>query len=694
MICGRYITSALMRQPRIEHWDNAYDRHDPVWIDPAIKRSPKIRFPYLHNVTERQVTIMQDAMDAAPRWLEPRPQTPGFQEHSEAVANWLDSQMRWKGPDYFSNNRDQHKRWGRFGPKYGNGWLHAQWDDDIDGVRFSNVDTYDVYPDARWGNYYIVRRVMRLADLMDWARGVSAPLVEEETDEFGQTLLVPVEPRDGGKAERAVRKIEREIKKGNGALYIYNPVWGGHGNSRRFDRDRVSGDGQRTDEFVNQAEDPFNAMISVLEYWETHRNGIAATIVPSVMPDGESLVLRAENNPYECAPLVPFVPHAVDNEIYGYGNSELIGKISETLDYLLRAQVSMVGAAGWPPLLHTRGANLRQSDLASIYGKRIKVRSLDDLGYMPNNISPGMFQIVQQVVTQVADFALGESEVRRGNVGQARNATAAAIAEQFGNVTDKTLLSQFHDSNEQLGHVCLQLARVHLRTTAMIPPLGRGQGRFLELKPEVLRESNWALTFGGSSRGANSTAQITAHLNIAQAFGPSGELDVREVLRETYRLTGERNPDRFLSRKDPVPVVAPNEEHRRLLQAGERPQISQSENLQEHAIAHQEALQQWPQFMDPNDSRLVALLQHYLLTVQMLQAQSQPQGATQFGSELFQPAQAGAAGQPASQAGGGFDNLGQQRNGSNVAAGGGAPGPSGTVPNRQVGQVVSGGPQR
>lgn len=690
LIDARYLDAAEMRYPRVEVWDDAYDRHNPAWISDKVRHPPKVKFPYLHNVTERQVTLMLEAMDAAPRWLEVRPITRGFEQHAETVATWLDLQMRRKGPDYFSNNRDQIKRLARFGVKYGNGWVGVGWDARHGGIRLTNIDPYDVYPDARHGNWIITRRFLTLAGLQKMAEGISAPRFMEIDRGDGSTELVPVPDRDEGRAMTAFRKVLSEVRNGKGHFYVYNDRWPGHGNSRRFSRNRVQGDGSMLGgEGVNPEDDPFNAVIMLLEYFETQEDGIVATVIPS-FNGGESILLRKEYNPYRCAPIVPFVPHPVDNELFGLGNGEIVGKLSEALDYNLRASLSMVGAAGWPPLLYTRNAQLRRQYMKSLYGLAVEVRDINaDMGYMQSQVSPALHQIAASITQQAMDFGLGESDLRRGNVGQARNATAAAIAETFGNITDKTLLGQWHDANEQLGYVMLNIARVHMNRSQIVPMAGRNAGHFLELRPEILRDAQWAVTFGGSARGANVTAQITAHLNIAQAFAASGEIDIHAAAREVYRLIGERNPDRFLTRKDPVPSVPPAQEEDDLFRLGQHPEVGTGDNHQEHIQSHAVRLQQAQQELGVMHPHVKALLLH--LQMHSIAFQSQAGGAAGRGTPgMFGPAQAGTAGNPQS-AQPRFEGLNEQRQRSNTTAAGGAPGPTGSVPGRQIGEVASGG---
>jgi len=687
LVTARYRASAEQRIPRVEAWDKSYDNHDPAYIDKTkVKSAPYVKFPYLHRVTLQQAALLMEANDANGRWNHALPTTSGTRESAEAVTEFLEVQYRQKSPDFFLNNRAVAKRVARMGLKYGNSYYLAQWERHPSwwGVRWVSLDPYDVYLDAAHGRFYIVRRVITLGQLSDLALGLSAPLIGQDPD-TGEDIEVP--PRDGGRALKAVRKVEREIKAGNGGAYVYDANWDGHGNSRRFTRNRVQGDGtELEDAYVSNADDPFNAPITVLEYYETPGEGLIAKVIPG-FDNGENLVFQAEQNPYGACPIVPFVPHPVDNEYYGLGNGETAGPLAEVMDWALRGELAMIGATAWAPLLYKRRANLRKQYLKSIYGLAIEVQDKDDLGWMQPPSSTGVHTLAQNVAQQAADFGTGESDVRRGDVGSSRSATASAIAETAGNVTDRDIYSQWRDTQEQLGHVCLAIAKVHVARTELIPILGRHTERFYKLKPEFL-EGQWEVQFGGNPLGANTTQQISATLNILQAGAQSGELDTRELLREVILLTGKRDPDRFLARKDPPPPMPPQDEHSALLRFGQMPIISPQDNHLEHWQAHGQLLQQMPQ----THPQYSGLMFHAQMHGQLLQQQMAPQGPGAQGAggpQALQPGQVGAAGQPATMQPSTAD-INQTRNGSNVAAGGQAPGPTGSVPNRQLGGVVKG----
>ena len=211
---------------------------------------------------------------------------------------------------------------------------------------------------------------------------------------------------------------------------------------------------------------------------------------------------------------------------------------------------------------------------------------------------------------------------------------------------------------------------------------------------EFLREAQWAVTFGGNARGSNTTQQAAYLLNVVQAGAQTGVIDLPENFRELYRLGGYRNTDKFLTVDAAVAPLSPEEEFKRLVENGDDPQISQSENFADHVEKHGLQLQQLAQIIGTDHPRYHALFAHWQTTSVLFQQQqlaaASPTGSG-GGPSALQPGQVGGAGQPAVLTGATAD-INQQRNGSNVAAGGAAPG--GVVPNRAIGSVVQGGPQR
>ena len=693
LVRQRYYNAAEARLPRVTAWDEAYDRHDPQYIDKTkVTSPPYVKFPYLHRVTEQQTTLLMEATDASASWLEAQPVTQGFEDHAQAVTSWLDHQYNYKSPTLNANNRYAIKSWARMGLTYGNSYIYAQWDAQAGRIKKTCVDPYDVYLDARFGRWTIVRRMMTLAQLGRLAESLSSPTSTTQTDtETGERVTVELPPRDGGMALKAFRRVERDTKKGNSHGWTFDKTYYGNSLARRF-KTRVDGDDEQNvgdDRRTRVEDDPANAMIVILEYYESGEEGIVARVIPN-FGDSDSLVLQSETNPYGVVPIVPFLPHPVDNEFYGRGNGEIVGKLADAIDYNFRASLRIIGAAAWPALLYNRNSSLRKKRLSSLYGAQLEVSNVQtDVAYLQMPQVGQVHQLGQQVAQQAADFATGESDIRRGDVGAARNATAAAVAEAAGNITDRNIFSQWKDANEQLGLVCLAIARVHSDQTQLIPALGRQDGLFHELRPEFLRDAQWAVRFGGNPRGTNSTQQITTLLNLAQSLGPLGVLDMVELSREILRLAGHSNPDKFLSQKRAVPALSPGEELERLLNYGQHPVVSPEENLQQHFQEHALQLDTLGAQLGEEHPHYKILLAHFATTQQLL-AQQQMQ-------------QLMAAGGGGSTATGGtgageamvFNGATQQsqvaRQNSNAAAAGQAPGPNGVVPNRPVGSVVTGG---
>ena len=700
LVENRYLASAMQRQPRVDEWDKAYDNVNPSFIDrQAVRRPPYVKFPYLWRVASQQRTILLDAMDANGVWVMAQGLTPENQKHGEVVTQFLENNYRAKSSDIHINNRAALKRVAWMGLLYGNSYVMAEWERRADwwGVRYHSLDPYDVYMDGTHGRFYIIRRVVTLNQLGVLASTLSAPEIRTDNVDGKLVETVVKESRDDNRALKAFRKVQKDIKAGQEPVgYLYDPGNFAHGNSRRHRNNRIDGvDDDRTDGHVSAKDDPFNAPIAILEYYETDSDGMVAKVIPAFGKSGESLVLQRQKNPHGCCPIIPFTPHPIDNEYYGFGLGEIVGKLADAMDYNLRGMLSIIGAHAWAPIFVTRSSQLRRHFFRSVYGKSFEVPTMNDIPqFMQPPPTGGMHQIGQEVAKQAANFATGESDQRQGQPAKGvGTATEAAILETAGNITDREVFSQWKDTIEQVGKATLMIARVHMTRTESIPLLGRNSQHFWELNPQFM-SGQWAVTFGGNPRGAGTQQMIAQDLNIAQSFAQSGELNIRESLRSVLMLTGRRDVNRFLMRPDPPPPVSPAQEHTDLFEAGRAPEISPGENMEQHLREHATTLNEWVQTLGPQDHRVVTLHQHAQLTEQAFMAQfaAQAQGQNGGGTpSLFNPAQAGQPGQPAS-AQGAFDGLDAQRQTSNDQAGGGAPG--GTVPGRSVGSVLGNGGAR
>jgi hypothetical protein len=144
-------------------------------------------------------------------------------------------------------------------------------------------------------------------------------------------------------------------------------------------------------------------------------------------------------------------------------------------------------------------------------------------------------------------------------------------------------------------------------------------------------------------------------------------------------------------RKDDPPPTEPKREHMMILD-GISPLVSSREDHLRHWQEHEMMRQRWALVMQPGDPRLLRLMVHIQATVMAWQQQQMAMGGggmTTSGPTPFAPQDAGQPGQPAS-AQPAFGDLNERRQGSNGAAAGQAPGPTGSVPGRTVGSVATG----
>lgn len=684
------------RKPRIAVWKKSYRDHDPQYIDKTkVTRDPKVKIPYAHRVLSTQVTTLLSATEANGRWLNAQPVTPDegystrMRDRAEAVTEFLENQHRAKSSDVNLNNIAAEERVAQMGLKYGNSDFYPEFvrGNNWWAFRFNSMSPFDTWRDARHGRFYIVRRYPTISKLAQLANGL---LKESSTR---------AEERSAQKALKVVRKLLRLAKEGKVVRFGERHME--RDTDRRFEYDRVagrSGTSDEDDEYrVRPQDDPWNVTVELLEVHETDRDGRLIQVVPDWGGD-DNLVFRAEKNRYGACQIIPFAPHTVDNEFYGYGNGEVIGLLADAMNYNLRAALYAVGSQGSPPLLVSRHAGVKARDTRNLYGKVIRVRDPQrDFMWMPPNIGPGFHQIGQEIAKQAADFALGENDLRRGDASSSGSATAAAIGERFSNLTDQNIFRRWRDSTEQLGHVLVRMAAVHLTRTELIPILGRKTTHFLPLHPDDLK-GEWFISFGGNPHGASSMQMFQMHSQIVERFGALGEIDVREAAREMYRLMGERDPDRFLTRKDDVEPVDPETENVMLMD-GQSVQMSVRDDHHRHIQSHQQALRElvasieadWGAGSAQFDHRVFGYQFHVMQHHQALQPAQGPGGGG-GGAQPLQPQQAGQQGQPMSFQPG-VSDLNERRQVSNQQAGGGAPGPP-TVPDRRVGSIVNNGGPR
>lgn len=697
LVCNRWQTADDARAPRVVKWDESYRDHDPAYIDrQAVTRPPYIKYPYLDRVRVLQTSMISDATEAGGRWMwaQHLSADDDSRRRSESATEYLEWVYHRPAEAVHKTNRMACDRVGQMGLTYGEAYFHVRWKRGY--VCWESVSPYDVWPDPRHGEWFIVLRTVTLARLLDIAKGISDPSTEEGFDvQTGERVSIELPPRDGGRAMRTFKAVEKAIRSG-----LTQDQWAVRTSSstdmdRRYDTGRVSGDPVHDmDRYVAPEDDPFNAEITILECHETHPDGMISAVIPGFQ-GGENLVLQSERNPYKACTLVRFMPRFIDNEQFGIGNGESAGGPAKALDYNFRASLAVIAAHGWPALLNTRRSNLRKNFMGSIYGLTIDVDNIaTDLGFLnPPAIGAGYHQIGMQIAQMGADMGTGEGAKDPNKVAGAGSATQGAILESYASKADRAILRQWAATMEQLAHVTMAVSGIHITETQLIPVLGRKTPGFVEMRPEMF-EGPWYFRFGGSTR--NATQALASHLNIAQTYSQLGDLDTRESLREAYRLAGERDPERFLLRKDePIPVE-PSREHLMILD-GQMPVVSPREELLKHWQEHMLTLQNWMRSMPPGDPRLSRLQTHLIATQMALQAQMMQMGGGQPGSaggvQPLAPQEVGTQGQPATMqpmtAG-----INEQRQASNGAAAGQAPGPTGSVPGRAVGNLVQGGPRR
>jgi hypothetical protein len=697
-IIWKFYAAANARAPREVEWDKARKRYDPAYVDKTkVKRPPYTKQGYVFRTVNNQVSHLMQATEANGRYVNAHATTPEYGAVGDVVTQAVDRQFRWKGSSVERGNEDRLERCGGSALLYGTGIIYCDWmEHPTDwGVRFTNISPWDFLADWRGQSWYVIRRWMNVSDLADMARSLSAPVetvvgMDPETGE----PIVESEPRDGGRAERVFKKLLKEIKEGKrqGAAETLGGLETTHGYSKTqnevpIDLNRVSDDTAMTG---GHQSDPFNTRIEVLQYIETHEEGIIALIVPGFGNDGEDLVLRKEKNPYKVCPVVVFTPNPIGNEFWGYGAGEIIGSRAEVMDYLERAQIRLIVKNADAPLLHRRNLRLRRDFLLNPTGKAVEVDDVSTaMGYLAPGIDQGLYSFAHQFATMQADRATGESEQRRGNTGSASSATEAAIAESGGQTNDKLVFRRWKRFVEQIGRVCLEMLKVHITTEKAIPLLGRDADQLVRLKPEFLR-GTFEVRFGGSLIGANTQQDIASRLNLAQTFGPTGVVDLSALARDILQKIGVVNPDEFMVQDAGRPKVNANQENLAWMEFGQEPTLHQQDNHAEHFVKHRKVFAELAA-ENPLDPRLPLMethIQEHLAAAMFQQQQQMGMGGGPGGPGMQQ---AGGAGQP-QVLNGRTANVAQMRQQPNEQAAGQSPG--GVVPNRQTGQIAYGGPQR
>lgn len=697
LIDARYVAAGNARTSRETAWRNARQRYEPGYVDKTkVKRPPYIKHEYTFNTVNHKTAQLMAATEANGVRLIARSATPEHGNVGEVVTQALERQFRWKSSDCTHDNDDVVDRNCWAGNLYGNNAIFVRWYEDEDewGTRFDLISNWDHFKDWKHGRWHIIRRYVTVAELQDIVEGnLSAPVrepigVDAETGE----IIYDERERDGGRAKRAFRKLLKQIRDGKRAG-AQDSRWFGYKNEIQTNLGRINDDDFSGDDAEDSKEDPFNVRVELLHYYETHKRGICALMVPGYGKDAVPLVFQSEQNPYKVCPIADFMPFPVDDEQYGYGYGEIIGAIQDVLDYLFRAQVKLVAKKADAPLIARRSARIRRDFLASPTGKAIEVDDIQSaLAYLEPGGDQGLYTFAIQVVKQAVDMATGMSEAKRGNAGGADSATEAAIAEAAGSVLDKMLFKRWRKHVEKIGQIVLAILKDHITEPQAIAYLGRDADQFLKLRPEYL-QGTFEVEFGGSLLGMNPQQEVSALINFGQAFGQSGVVDMAALARMVATRIGIRNPDDVLLADQGRPKVSAKHEQIALFQYGQEIEVHPQDDHLQHVIQHEKALRAVAQ-ETPMHPGIAVMREHmnlhlFALKQQMaMQAQGPPGPG---GPRPMDASQAQGPGQPQALAPG-VAGLNQQRQMSNEQANGGAPG--GVVPNRMVGQMALGGPQR
>lgn len=698
-VVWKFQQAAHNREPRQKAWDIARKRYDPSYVDKTkVKRAPYTKQGYVYRTVNNQLSGLLEASEANGTYVVAHATTPEFGSVGGVVTQAVDRQFRWGGSSVARGNIDRLERIAGNGLLHGTGIIYCDWMDHPDdwGVRFTCISPWDFFPDWRGENWYIIRRWINVSDLADMARSLSAPIERVlGVDEEGEKIIERTS-RDGGRAERVFKRVLKDLKDGlrsSAPENVYGPEFT-HGYAKTqsdvpLDLHRVNDD--LSGGMDGPSPDPFVSRIEILQYVETHPDGIVSLVVPGFGNGTEHLVLRKERNPYPVCQIAVFSPSPVGNEFWGYGISEIVGSRAEVMDYLERSQIRVVDKSANAPLLHRRNLRLRRDFLASPSGKAVEVDDIATaMGYLSPGLDPGFYAFAHQFSKQQADEATGSSPEQRGQSGSAGSATEAAIAEAGGNTNNRLIFRRWRRFIEQVGSICLEMLKVHITEEKAIPMLGRDADTLLRLKPEFLR-GTFEVRFGGSLIGSNNQQDIANRNAIAQAYGSTGVLDMNAMARDALTKIGIVNPDDFLLQDAGRPKVSATHENQAWLEFGQEPIVHAQDNDIEHFVKHRKVFLQLAQ-ENPADPRLPIMEAHLgdHMAAAQVKAQQQMVAQAQPGAQP-QAQQAGGAGQPqvlnARTA-----NIQQMRQQPNIEAAGQAPG--GVVPNRPVGGIAFGGPQQ
>jgi hypothetical protein len=695
MVVGRYHSAAWARKAREKVWWDARKRYDPSRVDKTkVKSEPFIKTPYVFRVTNNGVSEYIAAARSNGQFAVARSTTPEHGATGEIVTNVLQRQFMWQGPDVHKSNPRNLKLFAQSGELYGNGFAHVSWfDHPTDwGCRVRNIDPMDVFPDWKEYRWVTIRRRVTVAELGDIARVLSGPKntvlgIDEETGE----PILDTEPRDGGRALRAFKRVEREAKKGH--RNYHDNFSGIHDEplDKPIDLGRVDDNYETEDE--GSVEDVSLVRVEVLEYHETRADGIVAKVIPGFGDGGEDLVFEKGVNAYGVCTIVPFTPNPIDNEIWGYGVSEIVGANEEVMSHGTRAGVRLINKTVDAPLLYRRNLRLRPSFLARPAGQAQEVDDITTaLGYMPTGVDNGAYPFLVQWMRDNADLGTGSSESQRGQASGAKSATGDAIAEKGGQTNTSLKMDEWARSLAQVARVMLEMLKVHITTEKAIPLAGRNADRLVALKPEYLK-GTFEVTFGGSLTGMNRQEEITGIVNYLQTLAPTGIANVPYLARELARKLGAADPDQWVVAGANEPKVSANSENSMVFEFGMEPEVHPEDDDIQHMVSHQKFAQRIAA-ENPSHPGIAIMAEHFAGHQTALAAKQQQMamaGGIGGGSPQALTAP-NAAGQMQGGENGQSANVDAMRQQPNIAAAGQAPGGA-TVPNRPVGGLALGGPR-
>ena len=691
MVVARYNSAAWARRPREDEWWKARKRYDPSKVNKdEIKRAPFVKVPYVYRVTNSGTARYLQASKANGNWAVARNTTPEHGATGEIITNLLQRDFTRQGSDVYRSNTRAMRMFSHGGELYGNAMMHIRWFDHATdwGCKFTNIDMMDVFADWKEYRWVVLRRVITVAELGDIAEDLSGPSDEViGVDELGEPILDP-EPRDGGRALSAFKKVVKMVREGKRNHQDQSSGIHDEPLDKQVDMGRVD-DNYGSDE--ESDDDPSMVRIEVLEYYETREDGIIAKVIPGFQ-DGEDLVLESGVNIYGVCPIVPFTPSPIDNEFYGYGVSEEVGGIAEAMDYNFRAALRLIAKSTDLPILHRRQLRVRRDWLAQPSGSELAVTDIhNDVGYMPSGVDAGAYPFALQLGRDIADLATGSSDAQRGQASGAKTATGDAIAEKGGDTNTSLKMDEWARSNAQIARVCVAMYKVHITTEKAIPLVGKNAEKLVAIKPEYL-EGDFEVSFGGSTLGLNQAEEVTGIINFLQTLAPTGIANVPYLARELARKLGAGDPDSWVVAGANQPKVSPRNENYMVFKSGMEISVHPEDDDMAHMRAHQKEAEVVAG-ENPAHPGLRLMQDHYndhqqafMQKQQAMMMQGQAGGGSPMGMQ-------NGAGQMQGGLNGQSANVEQMRQQPNQQAAGMAPGGA-TVPNRPIGSIATGGPQR